>query len=190
MIVFRVPFLFFVFLFPREAGRFQDRKYQLFNSEQSKKTKRRVLFLHLYVIVSSSLRKMLILSSVFLAMQTPEITSAPQSPLKVLEGRSVTLNWTYNLNGDQLLTTFGVIGESPLARKVPNLETAAISDEYSGRVRANLTDSFSSITFLAVNDSTDSKTYIFQVFNSGGSSAGSTVVIEVQGECKTKLIRT
>ena len=190
MIVFRVPFLFFVFLFPREAGRFQDRKYQLFNSEQSKKTKRRVLFLHLYVIVSSSLRKMLILSSVFLAMQTPEITSAPQSPLKVLEGRSVTLNWTYNLNGDQLLTTFGVIGESPLARKVPNLETAAISDEYSGRVRANLTDSFSSITFLAVNDSTDSKTYIFQVFNSGGSSAESTVVIEVQGECETKLIRT
>ena len=51
LIVFRVPFLFFVFLFPRKAGRFQDRKYQLFNSEQSKKTKRRVLFLHLYVVV-------------------------------------------------------------------------------------------------------------------------------------------
>ena len=189
LIVFQVPFLFFVFLFPREAGRFQDRKDQLFNSEKFKKTKRRVLSLHLYVIVSSSLRKMLILSSLFLAMQTPEITLEPQSPLKVVEGQSVTLNWTYNLNGDQLLTTFGVIGESAFARKTPNLETA-ISDEYSGRVRANLTDSFSSITFLAVNGSTDSKTYIFQVFNSGGSTARSTVVIEVQGECKTKLIRT
>ena len=189
LIVFRVPFLFFVFLFPREAGRFQDRKYQLFNREKSKKRKRRVPFLHLYVIVSSSLRKMLILSSLFLAMQTPVITLEPQSPLKVVEGQSVSLNWTYNLNGDQLLTSFGVIGESPFARKVPANPETVISDEYSGRVRANLTDSFSSITFLAVNDSTDSRAYVFQVFNSGGSSASSTVVIEVQGECKTRLIR-
>ena len=190
LIVFRVPFLFFVFLFPREAGRFQDRKYQLFNSEQSKKTKRRVLFLHLYVIVSSSLRKMLILSSLFLAMQTPVITLEPQSPLKVVEGQSVTLNWTYNLNGDQLLTSFGVIGESAFASKqAANLETV-ISGEYSGRVRADFTDSFSSITFLAVNGSTDSRAYVFQVFNSRGSSATSTVVIEVQGECKNKVIRT
>ena len=189
LIVLRVPFLFFVFLFPREAGRLQDRKYQLFNSEQSKKTKRRVLFFHLYVIVSSSLRKMLILSSLFLAMQAPLITLEPQSPLKVVEGQSVTLNWKYNLNGDELVTSFGVIGESPLVRKSPNLETV-ISDEYSGRVRANLTDSFSSITFLAVNDSTDSRTYVFQVFNSRGSSATSTVAIEVQGKCKNKLIRT
>ena len=188
LIVFRVPFLFFVFLFPREAGRFQDRKYQLFNREKSKKRKRRVPFLHLYVIVSSSLRKMLILSSLFLAMQTPVITLEPQSPMKVVEGQSVILNWTYNLNGDQLLISFGVIGESPVASKVSNLETV-ISDEYFGRVRANLTDSFSSITFLAVNDSTDSRAYVFQVFNSGGSSASSTVVIEVQGECKTRLIR-
>ena len=189
LIVFRVPFLFFVFLFPREAGRFQDRKYQLFNREKSKKTKRRVPFLNLYVIVSSSLRKMLILSSLFLAMQTPVITLEPQSPVKVVEGQSVILNWTYNLNGDHILTSFGVIGESPFARKAPNLETV-ISDEYSGRVRANLTDSFSSITFLAVNASTDSETYVFQVFNSLASSATSTVVIEVQGECENKLIRT
>ena len=132
---------------------------------------------------------MLILSSLFLAMQTPVITLEPQSPVKVVEGQSVILNWTYNLNGDHILTSFGVIGESPFARKAPNLETV-ISDEYSGRVRANLTDSFSSITFLAVNASTDSKTYVFQVFNSLASSATSTVVIEVQGECENKLIRT
>ena len=190
LIVLRVPFLFFVFLFPREAGRFQDRKYQLFNSEQSKKTKRRVLFLHLYVIVSSSLRKMLILSSLFLAMQAPEITLEPQSPLEVEEGQSVTLNWTYNLNGNQVVTSFGEIGESAFASKVAgNLETVILG-EYSGRVRANFTDSFSSVTFLAVNGSIDSKTYVFQVFNSRGSSATSTVVIEVQGECKNKLIRS
>ena len=132
---------------------------------------------------------MLILSSLFLAMQTPVITLEPQSPLEVVEGQSVTLNWTYNLNGGQLVTSFGVIGESAFARKVAaNLETV-ISGEYSGRVRANFTDSFSSVTFLAVNGSTDSKTYVFQVFNSGLSSATSTVVIEVQGECKNKLIR-
>ena len=133
-------------------------------------------------VVSSSFGKMLILSSLFLAMQTPVITLEPQSPLIVVESQSVSLNWTYNLNGDQLLTSFGVIGESPFARKVPANPETVISDEYSGRVRANLTDSFSSITFLAVNDSTDSKTYVFQVFNSGGSSATSTVVMEVQGE--------
>ena len=190
LIVLRIPFLFFVFLFPREGGRFQDRKYQLFNSEQSKKTKRRVLFLHLYVIVSSSLRKMLILSSLFLAMQAPEITLEPQSPLEVEEGQSVTLNWTYNLNGNQVVTSFGVIGESAFASKVAgNLETVILG-EHSGRVRANFTDSFSSVTFLAVNGSIDSKTYVFQVFNSRGSSATSTVVIEVWGECKNKLIRS
>ena len=149
-----------------------------------------LLFLHLYVMVSSSLRKMLILSSLFLAMQAPEITLEPQSPLEVEEGQSVTLNWTYNLNGNQVVTSFGVIGESAFASKVAgNLETVILG-EHSGRVRANFTDSFSSVTFLAVNGSIDSKTYVFQVFNSRGSSATSTVVIEVWGECKNKLIRS
>ena len=141
-----------------------------------------LLFLHLYVMVSSSLRKMLILSSLFLAMLTPVITSEPQSPLKVVEGQSVTLNWTYNLNGDHFLTSFGEAGGSPLVRKITSNPGVIIRDEYSGRVRANLTDSFSSITFLAVNSSTDTKTYVFTVFNSGGNVATSTVDIQVLGE--------
>lgn len=141
-----------------------------------------LLFLHLYVMVSSSLRKMLILSSLFLAMLTPVITSEPQSPLEVVEGQSVTLNWTYNLNGDHFLTSFGEAGGSPLVRKITSNPGVIIRDEYSGRVRANLTDSFSSITFLAVNGSTDTKTYVFTLFNSGGNFATSTVDIQVLGE--------
>ena len=141
-----------------------------------------LLFLHLYVMVSSSLRKMLILSSLFLAMLTPVITSEPQSPLEVVEGQSVTLNWTYNLNGDHFLTSFGEAGGSLIRRLASNPRIIIIPDEYSGRVRANLTDSFSSITFLAVNGSTDTKTYVFTLFNSGGNVATSTVDIQVLGE--------
>ena len=141
-----------------------------------------LLFLHLYVVVSSSLRKMLIFSSLFLAMLTPVITSEPQSPLNVVEGQSVTLNWTYNLNGDHLLTSFGEAGESSFVRKLASNPGVIILDEHFGRVRANLTDSFSSITFLAVNGSTDTKTYVFTVFNSGGDVATSTVDIQVLGE--------
>ena len=115
-------------------------------------------------------------------MLTPVITSEPQSPLNVVEGQSVTLNWTYNLNGDQFLTSFGVTGESAFVRKLATNPGIIISDEYSGRVRANLTDSFSSITFLAVNGSTDTKTYVFTVFNSGGNVATSIVDIQVLGE--------
>ena len=115
-------------------------------------------------------------------MQNPVITLEPPSPLKVVEGQSVTLNWTYNLNGDEFLTSFGETGGSPFVRKIASNPGIIISDEYSGRVRANLTGSFSSITFLAVNGSTDSKTYIFTVFNSGGNVATSIVNIIVQGE--------
>ena len=116
-------------------------------------------------------------------MQNPVITLEPPSPLKVVEGQSVTLNWTYNLNGDEFLTSFGVAGGgSPFVRKIASNPGIIILNEYSGRVRANLTDSFSSITFLAVNGSTDSKTYVFTVFNSGGNVATSIVNMIVQGE--------
>ena len=54
-----------------------------------------------------------------------------------------------------------------------------IDASYSGRITANVTDSFSSITFLVVNR-TDSRTYTFDIQTSQGGTPRD-VLIEVQG---------
>ena len=57
----------------------------------------------------------------------------------------------------------------------------AIDSGYTGRITANVTDTYTSIKFLAVNIS-DSKTYTFSVQNSAAKGASATVTIVVQGK--------
>ena len=80
-------------------------------------------------------------------MQQPVITEAPSNPTEVLEGENITLEWRYNLSGRPLLlmrltrtNPFGVIVQKTGNRLL-------IGDR---RVQANVTDAFSSISFVGV----------------------------------------
>ena len=80
-------------------------------------------------------------------MQQPVITEAPSNPTEVLEGENITLEWRYNLGGRPLLLMrFTLTGLSGfIVQKVGNF--LVIPDS---RVQANVTDAFSSISFVGV----------------------------------------
>lgn len=99
-----------------------------------------------------------------------------------MEGSSITLEWRYNFGGGsfrQLL--FGNSGTPDIVDKlfldkVPNIATG-----YKGRLAANVTDAYTSITFLRVNR-TDSTIYTLTIKSKTNEKALSKVEIGVK--CK------
>ena len=129
--------------------------------------------------------KMLIWRFCLLEMQVPVITAAPQGPLVVVEGQSLSLNWTYNLNGNNFLTIFAKVvdtGEVSIAERLLS-NPASIKPDFTGRITGNITDSFASITFLGVNSSTDSGSYVFWIRNFVNEATPARVTITVLGKC-------
>ena len=97
----------------------------------------------------------------FVEMQQPVITVAPSNPTEVLEGENITLEWRHNLSGRPFVLMrltrsdpFGVI-----VQKTGN--SLLIGDS---RVQANVTDAFSSISFVGVVRDDDDK-YQLEVQN-------------------------
>ena len=114
--------------------------------------------------------------------QAPTITSAPSSPVSVVEGESVTLEWTYDLGGSAFRQAeFDTAGVSFVVDRLRQ-EPVAINSAFVGRVTANITETNASITFLAVNRG-DSKSYEFTVENEDRNSDAKTLDMEVQCEC-------
>ena len=113
--------------------------------------------------------------------QAPTITSAPSSPVSVVEGESVTLEWTYDLGGSAFRQAeFDTAGVSFVVDRLRQ-EPVAINSAFVGRVTANITETNASITFLAVNRS-DSRTYDFIVQNENRLTDYRALDIEVQCE--------
>ena len=83
----------------------------------------------------------------FVEMQQPVITVAPSNPTEVLEGENITLEWRYNLGGRPLLLMrfTRTVPSRVIVQKLSN--TLLIPDS---RVQANVTDAFSSISFVGV----------------------------------------
>lgn len=83
----------------------------------------------------------------FVEMQQPVITVAPSNSTEVLEGENVTLEWRYNLGGRPLLLTrfTRTVPSRVIVQKLSN--TLLIPDS---RVQANVTEAFSSISFVGV----------------------------------------
>ena len=98
-----------------------------------------------------------------LESQAPNITSAPSSPLQVVEGRNVTLEWTYNTGSAFEEAEFGTLGFPFIVRKTRGA-SIRITSAFDGRLTADITETNASITFLAVNRG-DSRVYDFSVFN-------------------------
>ena len=102
--------------------------------------------------------------------------------MSVVEGDSVTLEWTYNIGGGGFrqaeFVTQGVAFVVDRFRQ----ESVAIGEGFEGRVTANITETNASITFLAVNRS-DSRTYDFIVHNENRQTDSRALDIEVHSEC-------
>ena len=101
--------------------------------------------------------------------------------MSVVEGESVTLEWTYDIGGGGFFqaefTTQGV----PFIVDQFRQDPVAINSKFVERVTAKITETNASITFLAVNRS-DSRTYDFMVQNENRESDTRALDIEVQCE--------
>ena len=99
----------------------------------------------------------------------------------MVEGESITLEWTYDVGGSAFrqaeLDTQGVSFVVDRLRQGP----VAINPAFVGRVTANISETYASITFLAVYRN-DSKSYEFTVQNENRDSAAGTLDIEVHCE--------
>ena len=113
----------------------------------------------------------------------PTFTEEPrdQSPA---EGNNITLEWRYSFGGGSFRQLFfgnadiGDIVEKLAGDKVPYTDPA-----YRGRLLANVTDMYTSITFFSLRR-TDSTTYTLKIVSSTRERAQSQVEISV--ECKYK----
>ena len=112
---------------------------------------------------------------------TPYFTEEPhdQSPA---EGNNITLEWKYKFRGDSFhQLSFGNSRKSRIVDNSASDQQPFIASEYRGRLLANVTDTYTSITFLRVNRN-DSTTYTLTVVSSSRESTDSKVEISV--ECK------
>lgn len=106
------------------------------------------------------------------------ITSQPSSPVTVLEGQSLRLNWTFSVQ-----RTFRRVQLSFLGKAVPFLEKALttlfLSSQFTGRLIASATETNATITFLSVTKS-DSNDYVFAVLDTDGDSVTASFEVVVQ----------
>ena len=116
-----------------------------------------------------------------LESQAPNITSAPSSPVQVVEGENVTLQWTYNTGGSAFQEgELGSQGFPFIVRKTSGATINIISD-FAGRLIADITETNASITFLAVIRG-DDRVYDFSVFNQANQFTLEQFTMDVQ--CK------
>ena len=102
--------------------------------------------------------------------------------MQVVEGESVTLEWTYNTGGSSFQEAEFETQGFAFVVKTTTGPSTIIFPAFRGRLTANITETNASITFLAVNRS-DSRTYDFVVFNQDFNSALQQVTLDVQ--CKS-----
>ena len=110
-------------------------------------------------------------------------TKEPQNLLLVVEGDNITLEWEYTF-GESESFFFLTIVKGNLAVVTKLLSTLSIQTSYQGRLHANITDSYASVTLLGVNR-LEMGSYTLRVSSQpDGESNSSTVEISVL--CKYK----
>ena len=113
----------------------------------------------------------------------PKFTKEPQNPSFVVEGDNITLEWEYTF-GESESFFFLTIVKGNLAVVTKLLSTLSITTSYQGRLHANITDSYASVTLLGVNR-LEMGSYTLRVSSQpDGESNSSTVEISVL--CKFK----
>lgn len=108
------------------------------------------------------------------------ITSQPSSPVNVLEGQDLKLEWTFRVQRTFLRVQLSFSGnEIPFLEK--SLTSILLSERFSGRLTASTTETNATITLFNVSR-TDSNNYVFTVRDTNGASAIAPFQVVVQ--CK------
>lgn len=120
----------------------------------------------------------------------PIFTAQPSNPFLVLEGKNISLEWSYDLGAGitsisrvefDLVksTSTDLIVEVSSVGQTPSL----LNSDYKGRLQVNVTTTHTSITILEANRTVDSANYNLKVVRGqDGKRTASPVTISVQ--CK------
>lgn len=118
----------------------------------------------------------------FSSDSAPSFTEEPRKPFLVTEGNNITLEWRYHFgSGSFRQLFFGNTDISDIVDKFADDVVPYITPAYRGRLQANVTNTYASVTFLKVNR-TDSTTYTLTIVSSTRERAKSHVEISVK--CK------
>lgn len=113
--------------------------------------------------------------------QLLNITSQPTSPVSVLEGQPLRLEWKFSVQ-----RTFRRVQVSISGEALPFLEKSFTSmflrGRFTGRLTASTTETNATITFFSVNR-TDSNDYVFVVLDTSGGSVQVPFQVVVQCKC-------
>ena len=116
--------------------------------------------------------------------QVPTISFQPQSPLRVLEGQLLTLNWRFSVPNTLLRVQLGLTGSFVgIVEASPGSPGLITQQVFRGRLNASTTQTNATITFFSLNR-TDTDSYAFLVLDTVGTSAQAQLQLIVQ--CKYK----
>ena len=118
----------------------------------------------------------------FSSGEAPKFTAKPQSTVIVVEGDNTTLEWMYNFGtGSLLRITFLRSSDSlDIVERISGVIALYIDPAYRGRLLVNVTDTYTSITFLGVNR-TDSTGYTLKIVTDNGRPRS---LVKISVQCK------
>lgn len=118
----------------------------------------------------------------FGSIESATILSQPPSPVRVLEGQPLKLEWSFSVQGTFRRSQLGFSG-SVAGFLEMSLTSTFIEPAFSDRLTASTTERNTTITFFSV-DRTDNANYVFGVYDSSGVTG---VPLKVIVECKYTL---
>lgn len=119
----------------------------------------------------------------FLSESAPAFTEEPRDQ-SAREGNNITLEWRYNFGGGSFRQLLFENTDVTIVDKYADDKVPYITPAYSGRLQANVTDTYTSITFLRVNR-TDATRYTLEISEKSTRERAKSQV-EISVECKYK----
>lgn len=100
----------------------------------------------------------------FIVETSPSYTSQPPSPSSVMEGHNLTLQWSYNLEGQSIFVAYisndtGSSYRPSVAFRKINDTNTTVRSGLQKRISASISDSRASFTIFAVPKSASAEKY-------------------------------
>ena len=119
----------------------------------------------------------------FCSIESAIILSQPSSPVRVLEGQPLKLEWTFSVQGTFRRVQLGFLG-SPAAFVEASLSSIFIEAAFSDRLTLSTTKRNATVTFFSMNR-TDSANYVFGVLD---TTSFAQEPLEVRVQCKYTVV--
>ena len=117
----------------------------------------------------------------FSSGNAPAFTATPSGTIVTVEGHNVTLEWKYNFGSTRSFRQLIFSRNSAiLVDKFASDPAPYIDPAYTGRLPVNVTDTYTSITFLGVKR-TDSTGYTLKLVSNKGRPLSQ---VEISVQCK------